>query len=65
MAVHRPALQFAAAHPLVSAVIPGARTPEQVQANVQSMQIAIPGEFWEALKREQLIAPNAPVPAQA
>ncbi|NHN77483.1 aldo/keto reductase [Azotobacter chroococcum] len=59
------ALQFAAAHPLVSAVIPGARTPEQVQANVQSMQVAIPGEFWEALKREQLIAPNAPVPAQA
>ncbi|MFB8828821.1 aldo/keto reductase [Azotobacter sp. CWF10] len=56
------ALQFAAAHPLVSAIIPGARTPEQVQANVQSMRIAIPDEFWETLKREQLIAQNAPVP---
>ncbi|WP_460428406.1 aldo/keto reductase [Azotobacter armeniacus] len=55
------ALQFAAAHPVVSAIIPGARMPEQVQANIQSMQIAIPNEFWEALKREELIAQNAPV----
>ncbi|GAB3485481.1 aldo/keto reductase [Azotobacter salinestris] len=59
------ALQFAAAHPLVSAVIPGARTPEQAQANVQSMQVAIPNEFWETLRREQLIAQNAPVPSLA
>jgi D-threo-aldose 1-dehydrogenase len=56
------ALQFSAAPPTVAAVIPGARTPEQVKANVMSMQVAIPDEFWAALKREGLIAKNAPVP---
>jgi D-threo-aldose 1-dehydrogenase len=56
------ALQFCAAPPTVSAVIPGARTPEQAQANVASMRIAIPDEFWAAMKREGLIAQNAPVP---
>ncbi|MEE7548010.1 aldo/keto reductase, partial [Xanthomonas sp. Kuri4-1] len=36
------ALQFADAPAVVSAVIPGARTPEQVRANVESMRVAIP-----------------------
>mgnify|MGYP001083447188 CR=1 FL=1 len=57
------ALQFAAAHPVVSSVIPGARTPEQVQANAESFQVVIPSEFWATLKQQNLIAPSAPVPA--
>lgn len=57
------ALQFADAPEVVSAVIPGARTPEQVQANVASMSVAIPPAFWAALKQAQLIADDAPVPA--
>lgn len=56
------ALQFCAAHPAVSSVIPGARTAEQVKANVQSMQVAIPNAFWDELKGEKLIAKDAPVP---
>lgn len=56
------ALQFAAAHPVVSAVIPGARNAEQAQANVDSMSIAIPEQFWATLKEEGLIAKNAPTP---
>jgi len=56
------ALQFADAPAVVSAVIPGARTPEQVLANVASMSVAIPAAFWAELKQQQLIAADAPVP---
>lgn len=56
------ALQFADAPDVVSAVIPGARSPEQVQANVASMAVAIPAAFWAELKQEGLIAADAPVP---
>ena len=57
------ALQFADAPAVVSAVIPGARTPEQVQANVASMSVAIPPTLWAELKQAKLIADDAPVPA--
>lgn len=56
------ALQFADAPEVVSAVIPGARTPEQVRANVASMSIVIPAAFWAELKQQGLIAADAPVP---
>ena len=59
------ALQFANAPEVVAAIIPGARTPEQVQANVASMSIAIPAALWDELKHEGLIEPQAPVPATA
>jgi len=57
------ALQFAQAPEVVATVIPGARTPEQVRANVASMEVKIPSDFWEELKSEGLIARAAPVPA--
>ncbi len=56
------ALQFCAAPSMVSVVIPGARSPEQVKENAASMEAEIPAEFWETLKKENLIAKNAPVP---
>lgn len=56
------ALQFAAAPKIVSAIIPGARTAAQVKANTQSMNVKIPSEFWETLKRESFISANAEVP---
>lgn len=56
------ALQFAAAPEVVSAAIPGARTAEQVRANVASMGVAIPADLWAELKHEKLIAADAPVP---
>lgn len=56
------ALQFADAPEVVSCIVPGARTPEQVRANVASMGIAIPADFWAELKHEKLIATDAPVP---
>ncbi|RYE82927.1 MAG: aldo/keto reductase [Myxococcales bacterium] len=57
------ALQFAAAPAEVSAVIPGARTPDQIRSNVDSMKVAIPPAFWAALRREHLIDERAPTPA--
>jgi D-threo-aldose 1-dehydrogenase len=56
------AMQFLLANPLVSAIIPGALTPEHVQTNVQRLQHLIPKEFWAELKREGLIRADAPTP---
>ncbi|MEE7560473.1 aldo/keto reductase, partial [Xanthomonas sp. Kuri4-2] len=53
---------FADAPAVVSAVIPGARTPEQVRANVESMRVAIPAGLWEDLRRDGVIEAEAPVP---
>lgn len=58
------ALQFAAAHPAVVSVIPGAQAASEVQANVQLMDVAIPPALWAALKDEGLVDPAAPTPDQ-
>jgi D-threo-aldose 1-dehydrogenase len=50
---------------VVSAVIPGARTPAQVQANVASMAVTVPQALWDELRHEGLIDADAPVPAAA
>jgi D-threo-aldose 1-dehydrogenase len=56
------ALQFSAAHPVVSAVIPGASTAEQSRANALAMAAKIPADLWKELKDAKLIEANAPVP---
>ncbi|WP_426115397.1 aldo/keto reductase [Pseudomonas sp. DSP3-2-2] len=61
--IHTAALQFAAAHPQVSAIIPGARSSGQVVSNVQAMKVGIPAAFWEELKSQSLIDAQAPVPS--
>ena len=59
------ALQFAAAHPAVVSVIPGAQAASEVEANVRLMDVAIPPALWAALKDERLVDPTAPTPAEA
>lgn len=59
------ALQFAAAHPAVVSVIPGAQAAAEVEANVELMDVAIPPGLWAALKDEGLVDPAAPTPAEA
>ncbi|WP_208605762.1 aldo/keto reductase [Phytopseudomonas punonensis] len=61
--IHTAALQFAAAHPQVSAIVPGARAPGQILSNVQAMKVGIPAAFWSELKSQKLIDAQAPVPA--
>jgi D-threo-aldose 1-dehydrogenase len=55
-------LQFCNAPEVVSSVIPGARTAQQVRQNAAAMRAEVPEEFWQALRKEGLIAENAPVP---
>jgi D-threo-aldose 1-dehydrogenase len=59
------ALQFAAAHPAVVSVIPGAQTPGEVVANARLLAMPIPVALWVALKDEGLVDAAAPVPTQA
>jgi D-threo-aldose 1-dehydrogenase len=56
------ALQFPLGHPIVTSVIPGAITPEQVRQNVINFDHSIPASLWSDLKAEGLIAKHAPVP---
>ena len=56
------ALQFPLAHPAVAAVIPGARSVEEVEENVHLMGHPIPAEFWAELQLTKLIPAEAPVP---
>jgi D-threo-aldose 1-dehydrogenase len=56
------ALQFPLAHPAVASIIPGARTPEELDENFRLISHAIPGEFWAALRRQNLLPAEAPVP---
>jgi D-threo-aldose 1-dehydrogenase len=57
------ALQFPLAHPAVVAVIPGARTPAEVDANVALMREPIPAAFWAELRETGLLPREAPTPA--
>ena len=57
------ALQFSAAHPAIAVVLAGARTSDELDANIALMRLQIPTRFWEALRARGLIAPAAPLPA--
>jgi len=57
------ALQFPLAHPTVAAIIPGARSAEEVEENFRFVSHSIPAEFWADLRRKNLLPPEAPVPA--
>lgn len=56
-------LHFCNAPSVVSSVIPGARTAHQVKQNAAAIRRQVPSGFWAALKREGLIAANAPTPS--
>ncbi|MEA3141046.1 MAG: D-threo-aldose 1-dehydrogenase [Gammaproteobacteria bacterium] len=57
------ALRFSAAPDVAAALIVGARSAEQILANVTSMQATVPSDFWAELKRQKLIEQNAPTPS--
>lgn len=56
------ALQFGLGHPVVSATIPGASSPEHLRRNATLLHIEIPAVFWEELLAEGLLPANAPIP---
>jgi D-threo-aldose 1-dehydrogenase len=57
------ALQFPLGHLAVSSMIPGAALPKEVERNIRLMQMPIPPELWQELKREGLMPDGAPTPS--
>ena len=56
------ALQFPLAHPIVSAVIPGAHKPAHIHSNIKCFHYPIPNDLWAELKTEGLLREDAPTP---
>jgi D-threo-aldose 1-dehydrogenase len=56
------ALQFPLGHPNVATLIPGARSPEEIEQNRAIFETAIPKDLWAELKREGLLREDAPTP---
>ncbi|WP_112322819.1 aldo/keto reductase [Oceanibium sediminis] len=56
------ALQFPLAHPQVSSVIPGTRTPAELAEVLAWKNTTIPPALWSDLKSEGLLAAGAPTP---
>jgi D-threo-aldose 1-dehydrogenase len=56
------ALQFPLAHPIAVSVIPGARSPQEFDANLAYLHKPITADLWAELKQEGLIDAAAPVP---
>lgn len=56
------ALQFSLANPAVAAVIPGASRPERIAEDQAALNAVIPAAFWNEMREQQLVAPNAPLP---
>lgn len=49
------ALQFPLFHPCITSVIPGMRSPQEVQENLQLIDVKISPEFWRQLKSRGLM----------
>ena len=56
------ALQFSAAPDVAVALVVGAGSPHHITEDWNAMQTAIPEAFWQALKDERLIEPEAAIP---
>lgn len=57
------ALQFPLTHPAVCNVLPGPRSPAELDGILDWWRIAIPAELWTALADKGLLAPGTPTPA--
>ena len=58
------ALQFALANPAVAAVIPGSSRPGRMAEDLAALKTTIPAAFWEEMRRQDLVAENAPLPVR-
>lgn len=58
------ALQFAAAHPAVVAVVAGAQTLEHIDSLYENAKARIPSELWNDLRRHGLLSAHAPLPSE-
>ena len=56
------AIQFAAAHPVVSSICLGSRTLQQQANSVDWLEVDVPAALWADLRAENLIRHDAPTP---
>ncbi|MFI6091204.1 aldo/keto reductase [Streptomyces sp. NPDC051218] len=57
------ALAFPLAHPAVTTVLVGARSPYEVRDATAQFATAVPDDFWKEARAEGLLPANVPVPA--
>ncbi|WP_431801084.1 aldo/keto reductase [Halobacillus andaensis] len=62
ISVKAAALQFTLAHPAVAAAIPGASRPERIEEDQKAFDTVIPEAFWQELREQKIISPEAPLP---
>jgi D-threo-aldose 1-dehydrogenase len=56
------AIQFPLAHPAVTGLIAGVRTPAHLDDYPVAMRLPIPAALWDDLRAEKLIPKEAPTP---
>lgn len=56
------ALQFPLAHPAVATILPGPKSPAELDGILDWWQVRIPDDFWDALAERRLVAPGTPLP---
>jgi D-threo-aldose 1-dehydrogenase len=56
------ALQFPLAHPAVTSLLVGARSPDEVDEDLALLRTPLPPELWDDLRRERLLPEEAPAP---
>ena len=56
------ALQFPLTHPVVCNVLPGPRSPQELDGILAWWDINIPHELWTTLAAKGLLAPGTPIP---
>ena len=57
------ALQFPLAHPAVTSLLVGARSPEELDEDLALLRTPLPPELWDDLRRERLLPEDAPTPS--
>ena len=57
------AIQFPAAHPVVAAVLTGARRAAELNENCALFDLPIPPDLWQELRAVGLLDERAPVPS--
>jgi D-threo-aldose 1-dehydrogenase len=62
VSVRTAAIQFPLAHPAVSGLIAGVRTPAHLDDYPNSLRTQIPADLWSELRAAGLIAADAPTP---
>jgi D-threo-aldose 1-dehydrogenase len=45
-----------------AAVIPGASRPERIAEDHAALKAVIPADFWREMRKQELVAANAPLP---